>query len=525
MTADATVATPNLAADCSLWKRVRIASWNWLIRPDVCVELQPKLPLLQQRDYPAAEATVIKQGPHRTVCRWEPVSGEFYLKQFHQPDLRTRLRHWLRRSQAHWELSRHQRAQQRGIPTTEVVAIGHAAAWGGESALITRGIPNVTPLNEWLRERTATLELRDRRTLAEQLGRLIATMHRRGVIHHDLHAGNVLLRPEPDGWRFWVVDLSAMRFQSAPASWPDVGNQLGRLLYSLLPYLHGTDQTAFFRAYGQTFQQEHSRRQPKRPQILRDVASRCDQFARDGYKQSDRKWRKGTRKIFVLNTPSLHFRGLASLGNDRLQKLCQSATDDPAIAVHVLRQSDPWEASGKFGWARHCWETGHALQRRIIPSLVPICLWEPRGPEGLAESFAVLREPSWTALAAHISAMSDAEVFAVGERVINLLRRFHQQGFSHRRLGIDAFEVQFGAKPAVRLVCLGDVCQRTTTPRQRLEELASLVSDVVSRQMVTRSTRLRWLRRYLGRCASATWKADWRLISRFLSATSQRCAA
>lgn len=526
MTRDATVAMPSLAADCSLWKRVRVASWNWLIRPEVCVELESRLLLLQQQDYPAADAKVIKQGPHRTVCRWEAESGEFYLKQFHQPDMRTRLRHWLRRSQAHWELSRHQRAEQRGMPTTEVVAIGQAAAWGGESALITRGIPGVTPLNEWLCERTATLELRDRRTLAERLGRLIATMHRRGVIHHDLHAGNLLLRQEPAGWRFWVVDLSAMRFQSTPASWADIGHHLGHLRHSLLPYLCETDQTAFFRAYWREFQQAGSVPLSNRQSILRDVAGRCDRFARDCCELMDRKWEKGTRKIFVMNTPSLHFRGLASLGIDRLQKLCHSAADDPTIAVHVRRQTEAWEPSAKFGWARHCWETGHALQRRVIPSLVPICLREPRGTDGQAESFVIQRESTWDSLSARISDMQDAELLAVGQRVLDLLRRFHQQGFCHRQLRIDAFEIQFhDTKPSIRLVRLGDVRQQTTTHRQRLEELASLVSDAASHRVVSRSIRLRWLQQYLGRSAAAMWKADWRFVSTFLSATSHRRAA
>jgi tRNA A-37 threonylcarbamoyl transferase component Bud32 len=498
---------------------------------------------LSLRDSPSAPSSrrmVIKQGPHRTVCRVETPAGEFYLKRFHQPDWRTRLRHWLRGRQANWEWSRHRRARQLGIPTAEVVAIGHSANWSGESGLVTGGLPGVVTLEEWLASRGTTLKLPVRRQLAARLAELVANMHRRGAIHRDLHAGNLLIRDDAGQLHLWLIDLSPLRFRSVPASWRSIGSNLGRLRHSLLPYLRETDQAAFFRTYWDVLCANGSDRR----RTFRELADRCNRVAHFCGRQSDRKWARGNRKTFLRKTPDVHFRGLADLGHDQLTALCSSPESwladagqksagillfqigERLVRISVRRGPRPILSTAQYGWARHCWEVGHALWRRMIPAVMPLCMWECQQNGEPMEAFAVPHEPQWRPVESMISAGMNAELNDVGGRITDVLRRFHDHGFSHYQLQLDAFELhENGPRFAVRFARLEAIRQEPTTRRRRLRELAALAADVDSRTRVSRSNWLRWLLRYRGRNEATTWKTDWRIVvSMVFSSTHCRAA-
>ncbi|MFO0919994.1 MAG: lipopolysaccharide kinase InaA family protein [Planctomycetaceae bacterium] len=68
-----------------------------------------------------------------------------------------------------------------------------------------------------------------RRALAEELGELIARLHSRGVVHRDLHGGNILLRPAAGGFRLWLVDLAPLRFLRECPAEAVLAQNLGRL--------------------------------------------------------------------------------------------------------------------------------------------------------------------------------------------------------------------------------------------------------------------------------------------------------
>src|SRR5205809_469572 len=72
----------------------------------------------------------------------------------------------------------------------------------GDSFLITRSLDNTEPLSQFIERTFATLDparqMRIRRRLARELGKLIARMHDAGIVHHDLHAANLLISLTPD---------------------------------------------------------------------------------------------------------------------------------------------------------------------------------------------------------------------------------------------------------------------------------------------------------------------------------------
>ena len=65
-----------------------------------------------------------------------------------------------------------------------------------DSYLMTRDIPNSVPMDEFVlaRQGNGSMTSAMRRSIAVELGDLIARLHAGRIIHSDLHAGNVMIR-------------------------------------------------------------------------------------------------------------------------------------------------------------------------------------------------------------------------------------------------------------------------------------------------------------------------------------------
>ncbi len=525
--------------DIAGWRRLSVDGWNWRIRPDHGDGLRshPLLSLSKR-----SVGTIIKQGPHRTVRRVEALdaNGAYFVKIFHRSDWRARWKHWLRGEPAYWEFSRYRQALRRQVPTAEVVAIGVDAARSGQSALVTQGIDDVVPLDEWLRQRTTRVAPSQRRALAEQLGELIGQMHSRGVIHRDLHAGNLLLRCRADELHLWLVDLAPLRFLRSSPSVAEIANNLGRLRHSLLEQLSLTDQAAFFQAYWRRFTGHLAGRTPPwsgdQHSAWSDLAQRCDLVARAAWSEMDRAWARGNSKQIVITTPQVHCRGLARLGRERLERLCRladvhesagesiplstrqisSASDEQSLVI-VTRRTRSASNDTETGWARHCWEIGHALERRWIAAPVPVYMLDSRPSAAREQEVAFLKETSWNSLR---SVCNDANALSdIAPRVIDLLKRFHDLGFAHSALNLAEIEAcQKDERRQCRFASL-DFIRRlgTVSQAQRCADLQPLAAEISRLHGVSLSIKLRGLKRYLGPSEAADWKRCWGMISPSLS--------
>src|SRR5262249_20804776 len=65
----------------------------------------------------------------------------------------------------------------------------------GRAFVLIEAVPHAVSLPEWLRQERSAQE---RRQLASALGQMLAALHVRGVVHHDLYARHVLIT-ERDG--------------------------------------------------------------------------------------------------------------------------------------------------------------------------------------------------------------------------------------------------------------------------------------------------------------------------------------
>lgn len=102
-------------------------------------------------------------------------------------------------------------ARSRGVPTPEVVA---AALYPGlflyRAELATRWIPDAYDLATLLFG-SNPLEGEERRLAWEAAGRLVRTLHARGVLHRDLNLKNILLEHATRPARAHMVDLDRCR--------------------------------------------------------------------------------------------------------------------------------------------------------------------------------------------------------------------------------------------------------------------------------------------------------------------------
>jgi serine/threonine protein kinase len=145
----------------------------------------------------------IKESPAKLVTVHELAGKSFFVKRYRHSSVRFRpLKFFLKRSQAarEWRLARQLETLQ--IPIVRHLALGERWGLSGlkESILITEGFAG-RPLNE--------VSGFDREALLQFLDQL----HSRGIVHPDLHPGNILVNSDSGALR--LVDLHGTRIGRA----------------------------------------------------------------------------------------------------------------------------------------------------------------------------------------------------------------------------------------------------------------------------------------------------------------------
>lgn len=152
------------------------------------------------------EWEMVKTNPSRTVYRGRVKGQWVYLKHFHRRDWVAMLSRLAGFSRARGEMRLSQYLNAAGVPTAEALAArcGTPVEW-----VATRAVAQAEPADEW-HARQDALGAEGRKAirgaiavLAEMIGR----MHAAGVLHGDLHCGNVLVRTRTAGPKLVLMDL------------------------------------------------------------------------------------------------------------------------------------------------------------------------------------------------------------------------------------------------------------------------------------------------------------------------------
>ena len=506
----------------------------------------------------AGRASVVKHGPHRTVYRVALPGLDFFLKHYRLPTPRARLRRLLRPSKARQEYDRTRAAAARGVPGPEPLAFGEADPGAGprDSYLLTRALPDTLPLGEFLEATLPKLpepaRSRLRQRVAAGLGQLLARMHAAGLTQHDLHPGNVLIRPDDDQPRLWLIDLQAVRL-GRPLSWRQRLANLAVLnRYFILRAGRG-DRLRFWRAY------TAAAGTAPPPDAVRALERATLSSNLRFWKRLDARCRAANRYFRRVRHGPLAGHAVADLPAAALEPLLAdpdapfhdpAATllkDSPSSTVAeialpgpdgpvpvifkrflVNRRGAPWAALFRPTKALRSWVLGHGLALRRLPTPRPLAVWHrhsgvlPREGYLLTEKVADARDLA--ACVADLAALPAAEGRLRLRRLIDdvarLLRDLHGRRLSHRDLKAANVLVQTaaGPRPEFRLwlIDLVGVVRHRRLPRaRRVRDLARLAASFLSRSALTHADRLRFLRTYRGWGVHgrAGWKCWWREIA------------
>jgi tRNA A-37 threonylcarbamoyl transferase component Bud32 len=537
-------------------------------------------------------ATVVKQGPHRTVHRVELDGLAFHVKHYPVADLRGWLRQLVRPSKARTEHDRALALTARGLPTFVPLAVGErrGGLGPGDSYLLTLSLEGTEPLNTFIEETLPRLaparRTRLRQLLAVELGGLVARMHEAGVVHHDLHAANLLLRlDEDDRPHLYLIDLSAVRV-GGPLDWRASRDNLVVLNRWFTLRCGRADRLRFWHTYfagrGRAVRRSWAASvlgpgpaaQPDRltrAVVAADLERRTWESNLGFWRHRDRRCLGSNRYYRRVRTAAVSGHAVTDLDRAELAEL-SADPDEPfrRPGVKLLKDSrsstvaelemtvggvarrviykrfrvtawtDPWANLVRRSPALRSWVHGHGLRERCLPTARPLAVLSRRR-HGLAYEGYLLTEKLEGAADLHdflagLSALPrrDRQNVLRGriDQVARLVRELHRRHLSHRDL--KAANVLISAGPERRqgpaqggawfIDLVGVELFRRLLYARRMQNLTRLNASFHHSAALTRTDRLRFLRVYLewGLRGRGGWKTWWRDIERATLAKARR---
>lgn len=520
----------------------------------------------------SGQAQIVKHGPNRTVYRVTLPGLNFYLKHNRLPDARAWLRGLVRPAKARIEFRRALAIAARDVPTITPLALGErdTPSGPGDSFLITRSLDQTEPVNAFLESTLPTFKpLRQslvRQRLAKELGALLARLHDAGIVHHDLHPGNLLVRLDADDQpSLYLIDLHAVRL-GRPLSWRASRANLVVLNRWFVLRASRSDRLRFWRAYCQarldTFQLTGC--DPCLDELAIDLERRTWASNLRFWRNRDERCLETNRYYQQLRSPSTLGHAVRDLDQTFLEPLLADPDilfqqpgvkllkDSPSSTVaelqltiqgvqrsviykrfRVTAWSDPLVTLLRRPAALRSWIFGHGLRERGLPSPRPLFVLH-RQRSGLAYEGYLLTEK--------IAGAQDLHQFVAGlnerapserrellrhriDQVAQLVGELHRRQLSHRDL--KASNILLTSSHGLWLIDLVGIVDYAKLPRsRRVQNLARLHASFFRNDAVTRTDKLRFLRRYLqwGLFGKIGWKRWWRAIEQATQAKAARNA-
>ncbi|MBS3734395.1 MAG: hypothetical protein KGY99_05655 [Phycisphaerae bacterium] len=509
----------------------------------------------------------VKHNASRTVWRGAIDGQLLYVKHFHPRSAWGRLRRRLGVSDARRELRLARRLRQGGVPAPRILAVGRA---GNTEWVASEAVTNAEPADAWHARVRAKGDagIRPIRSAIRTLAETLARMHALGVVHRDLHCGNLLVRRSDAGEvSFVVMDLHRTRRSRGRRA---RASNLAQLLHDRRDFTTRTDRLRFLRAYlraaGLTGQlrgwqmliEELARRHTARQYAHRDrrIARTNRYFARV---RLPRGWRghvvlASKRKPAESAAAHMQFSPDAwrdalahpeALMDGDVEVVKDSATSRVVrrkltiggreLDVYVKRshRKRAWKVlldCFRRGRGVRAFRLGHMLLTRRIATAFPLAgLERRRGPFLLDTIYlteAVEAPRLSRFLELHLGRAADAKLDHSQRRQLaqavlwqlgRLVQGLHDHGFAHRDLKAPNMLVHWraGELPQIVLVDLDGLRQtHVLTVRRRFQGLMRLNVSLLKCPVVTHAGRLRMLLGYLRRpgCGWINFKPYWRVL-------------
>jgi len=532
----------------------------------------------------AGAARPVKQGPHRSVYRLALPGLDCHIKHNRLMNARAWLRELVRPAKALIEYQRARAIARRGVPTIVPVAVGARNLWAGpgESFLITFSLQDTHPLLDVLMKQLPAApepeRSRRRQRLAQALGAFLAQVHRAGILHRDLHLGNLLFRSGCGGApEFFLIDLHAAQLGPALA-WPDIRDNL--VIFNRWFMVRGqrSDRLRFWHSYARC--QWPGLPRHVRAERARDLECRSRESNDLFWRRRDLRCRARNRYFRRVRSAAVVGHALADLDRPVLEALLADPDapfrqagvkllkDSPSSTVAELdilvagsrraviykrfrvTASDPWLALLRRPAALRSWSAGHGLRDRGLPTPCPLVVLH-RCRHGLYREGYLLTEKVSDAVDLHgavtrllglPAAAGRRSLRRLIDQVAGLVGDLHDRRLAHRDLKAANILVQdqphvpdgpalgpayFGPAGPVWLIDLVGVTRQPRLSRaRRVQNLARLHASFCRHAAITHTDKLRFLRTYLrwGLHGRAGWKHWWQQIERATAAKIVRNA-
>ena len=518
----------------------------------------------------------VKRNASRTVYRGMIRDRAVYVKHYHSRSLAHRLGRLFGQIDAHHEMTFSQHLAAAGVSTPHVLA----ARWhGGEHWLVTAAVEPATPADAWHDRLDADnpVDQRSLRRSTYALAELIGRMHAAGVLHGDLHCGNVLVQTVGDEIRLVLTDLHRARRCRRPSRRALAAN-LAQLFHDRLEFTKRTDRLRFLQHY---LRVSKARGSLRGWQLM--VEHLGERHRRHQHAQRDRRAEGKNQYFTPLHLPG-GWRGHAVLASKRRLAGSQAANQvftaeqwigalsspDPAallsedtgdvakksksslVVRRTLRLGDTnvdvyvKRHRRKYRWklladcfrpsrALRAFRLGHALLTRRIPTALPLAALERRVGPFLTDSILITEMVPWARLDEFLPTYlgagpaadhgwSAAQQHRLAQEVLwqmgRVLQQLHDHNFAHRDLKASNMFVRWepGRSPDIVLVDLDGLRSvRHLTTRQQFQGLMRLNVSLLKCPAVNHAGQLRMLLGYLRRPGSGriNFKPYWRVLEQW----------
>ncbi|CAN5184363.1 hypothetical protein BH11PLA2_BH11PLA2_29500 [soil metagenome] len=513
-------------------------------------------------------ATVVKQGTQRTVFKVELDGGSAFVKRCRVNGLRAFGRELIRPAKARLEFENAVALRELGLPAVEPLAWASLPRRGpGESILVTRFETGAEPVQRFLDEVLPTLPPVQagllRRSMARELGILMARLHDAGVAHPDPHPGNLIVTARENKLRFTLIDLHDIHF-GRPLSWKDSLRNLVLFNRWFQLRVSRADRQRFWTAYV-----SHRTTLPTAcPLALGKMAAKVERRTEHSnagfWVDRLKRYRNCNRHVHCVDGPGIAGYAVRDLSPKFVERLaadpmapfrephakvlkdCPSTTviemtvptpDGPKAAIYKrFRVKSPLTYLKNLFRptpAMRSWLYGHNLLDRSLPTARPLCILERK-------RFGVLPTEGWMLFEKVTESLTLLEALRVlwtmpeshrvgwqwAEHLGRLIGQMHHKYVAHRDLKASNILMKFAlanpeAVEAVLIDLVGVAPSRTVIPRNiRVRDLARIAVSVIAEGTTTRTDRLRVLRAYQawGLHGGEDWKSWWHDIDRAVAA-------
>jgi tRNA A-37 threonylcarbamoyl transferase component Bud32 len=514
--------------------------------------------------------TTIKSGRQRIVYRVDLPDESLYIKHFLVPDRRAKYRQWVRRGKGRNEGKRSQLLASIGVPTITPVALGEQRKrkFLFENYLVTLGIRDTTPLNEFVESQLLAfaepLQSRIRRHLAKSLATMTARLHNAGLLHHDFHPGNILVRFGTETMpELVMIDLDALR-RSRKVTWKLARQNLALLNQFFWQRSSRTDRFRFLRAYLAA----RSDVPPDAGRVARCIEDSTRLWAERLWQHWGRRccysnkyfetystisaWGVASRDLdadlmqALLRDPDGPFRsdGTTIIKDSRTTTVAETTFlvgGQPTVVIYKRfnrkKVLDPILALFRPSRAWRSWQAAQHLQSRGIPTprnLAFLARYRSL-PSGTMswhlphETYlATVKEQEVVTLSSYVTDTLAAlppelrrqRIKSLTCSLAHLVRTMHERSLSHRDLKSSNILIRVGdgqTPDELSVIDLVGVRRQYPLPwHRRAQNLARLGLSLATVPGRTRSDSLHFLRLYLpwGLSPLSGWKSCWRSIER-----------